>query len=58
MRVPIVEYAALVLSSGLSYSASGPPYVEVAPLGVTASGPSCWASSSGVSASFGPINDL
>ena len=59
MRVPI-QYVALVLSSSLGYSTSGPPsveVVEVAPLGVTAS-PSYWASSSGVGASYGPINDL
>lgn len=58
MRVPVVEYVALALSSGLGYSASGPPSVEVAPLEVTISGPRCWASSSGVSANYGPLKDL
>ena len=61
MRIPIVEYVALALSSGLGYSASRPSSVEVVPLGVsTVSGPSpnCWASSSGVNANYGPLNDL
>ena len=65
MRVPVVEYVALALSSasGLGYSASGPPSVEVVPfkMGVsTVSGvsPSCWAPSGGVSANYGPLNEL
>ena len=64
MRVPIVEYVALALSSGIDFSAYGPPSqaVEVAPfkLGATVSGPnpSCWASSVGVTASYGSLNEL
>ena len=58
MRVPIVEYVTLALSSNLGYSASGPPSVEVAPLGVTINSPRCWASSTGVAGNFGPIHHL
>lgn len=53
MRVPI-QYVALALSSGLGYSASGPSAVEV----TASTSPSCWAPSRGVSASYGPLNDL
>ena len=61
--VPAVfEYVALALSSGIGFSASVPPSVEVAPfeLGATVSGPdpSCWASSLGVAASYGSLNHL
>ena len=62
MRVPVVEYITLALSSSSAldsgYSASGPPSVEVVPLGVKVNGPNCWAPSNGVSANYGPLSDL
>jgi hypothetical protein len=62
MPVPVIEYVALALStgSGLGYSFTALPSVEVAPsnLGDTVSGPSCWASSRGVSADYGTLQVL
>ena len=60
MRVPLLEYVALALSSGLGHtgSASVPSLDEVALSGVTISSPSCWASSGGVNANYGPLADL
>jgi len=55
MRIPIAEYVALALSSGLG---SGPQSVEVTSLAVTSATPKCWASSSGVNANYGPLGDL
>ena len=71
MRVPFVEYLlALSSAGGLGYSVSGPPSVEAQrelevasfQLGVTdvtvSAIPRCWALSSTVSASYGPLHHL
>ena len=62
MRVPVVEYITLALSSGLtSYGVPGPQSVEVVSSDLRVmdtTTPSCWAPASGVSANYGPINDL
>jgi hypothetical protein len=57
MRVPVVEYVALALSTNLGYSALSPLAlsVDVASLRVTDGPiPSCWAPSNGVAANYGP----
>ena len=52
MHIPIAEYVALALASNLG---SGPQSIEVTSL---AAAPACWASSSGVNANYGPLQDL
>ena len=57
MRIPIAEYVALALSSGLG---SGPQSVEVTSLAVTSK--FCYSQmlgvTSGVNANYGPLRDL